>query len=56
MDYQVPLNDQFLAWLFYEQSKDEACLFLGKEMDRHAAGLPKKELKQNEVESNIGGY
>ena len=56
MDEQVPLNDQFLAWLFYEQSKDEACLFLGKEMDRHAAGLPKKELKQNEVESNIGGY
>ena len=53
MDEQVPLSDQFLAWLFYEQSKDEACLLLGKEMDRHNAGLPKKELKQNEVESNI---
>ena len=46
IDRQAPLNDQFLAWLFYEQSKDEACLLLGKEMDRHTAGQPKRDLKQ----------
>ena len=56
MQEQLPLNDQFLAWLFYEQSKDEACLLLGKEMEKHAAGLPKKALKQNEIESHIRGY
>ena len=31
-------------------------ILLGKEMDRHAAGQPKRDLKQNEVESNIRGY
>ena len=56
IDKQVPLNDQFLAWLFHEQSKDEACLLLGKEMNRHAKGLREKDLKQNEVESHIQGY
>ena len=56
IDRQVPLNDQFLAWLFHEQSKDEACLLLGKEMDKYAKGLQKKDLKKNEVESHIRGY